>query len=175
MMKLKKLFSLLLCLMMAVSFLPFAHAHGEGASESVPGTETPNGIPCDVKWPEERGNNPPTSSNTTSLPYTASATIRRYVYTSKCFPPNSSGEIHTAFYGSIVDVNGNDYNMPAKVTITLYSLNGSDIESHTYASATSWTNKELTWSGLNTGTCYYFKIEKNTQLGYLSFSMSCTK
>lgn len=84
-------------------------------------------------------------------------------------------EIHTAFYGSIVDVNGNDYNMPAKVTITLYSLNGSDIESHTYASATSWTNKELTWSGLNTGTCYYFKIEKNTQLGYLSFSMSCTK
>lgn len=91
------------------------------------------------------------------------------------YDPAIPREVHTAFYGSIVDVNGNDYNMPAKATITLYSLNGSEIESHTYASATSWTNKERTWSGLNTGTYDYFKIEKNTQLGYLSFSMSCTK
>ena len=74
------------------------------------------------------------------------------------YDPAIPREVHTAFYGSIVDVNGNDYNMPAKVTITLYSLNGSDIESHTYASATSWTNKERTWSGLNTGTYDYFKI-----------------
>lgn len=98
------------------------------------------------------------------------------VFTDNFFK-TSTGEVYTTFNGTIVDALGNPSTADTSVTIALYKYpEGTLVQSHTYGSATQWSNRILKWNGLERTYNYYIKISKPFVLGtFLDFTLGVSQ
>ena len=112
-----------------------------------------------------RGSSSPTE--TTSLPYTAEATISNSVYTDRMFMPNSSGEFFTKLTGKTINGSGT-----IEVTLTLYDhITGKKATSYTYGPGTTFSDTTR-WYNLDPSHYYYYRITKTNILGpHLQFTL----
>ena len=169
----KKAISLFLTMCFGVCFCLSASAQSSG-NYICGAIETPNGIPADESGPQERGSYVPDEYS--PLPLEARAKISSSVFTDNFFK-TSTGEVYTTFNGTIVDALGNPSTADTSVTIALYKYpEGTLVQSHTYGSATQWSNRILKWNGLERTYNYYIKISKPFVLGtFLDFTLGVSQ
>jgi hypothetical protein len=104
-------------------------------------------------------------SQSTALPYFASATIASYAYTNYNFQPNSRGIIYTIFTGTVSSDT-------STVTISLLDCStGLTVSSYSLGTGSAWTDNSRGWSGLNVSHFYCFRVDKTATSNSLSFTL----
>lgn len=163
-MKKKKVFiriatATILSLVMTMGLLGASFAIGY-ENEGSDGTPSPS-----------RGNSPPSSSNTTTLPYVSSTTSYTYdVYSNFMFKPNSNGTINI----NITGYTNTGTTVPT-VELKCANLSGVTVDTKsfgTYNTTSSSTSK--LYSGLNPSYYYYYYATKTNSAATLTCVFTCS-